>query len=67
LAQICTIFYFAFFLAMPIWSKMDKVKPVPDRVTMDGGVGVFKSLGILALMGVPHIHSIKGGGCRVRL
>lgn len=59
LAQICTIFYFAFFLAMPIWSKMDKVKPVPDRVTMDGGVGVFKSLGIIALMGALTFIPLK--------
>ncbi len=33
LAQICTILYFAFFLLMPIYSKMDKTKPVPERVT----------------------------------
>ena len=59
LAQICTIFYFAFFLAMPIWSKMDKVKPVPDRVTMDGGVGVIKSLGILAVMGALTVIPLK--------
>ena len=25
---------FAFFLGMPWWSRMDKCKPVPDRVTM---------------------------------
>ena len=59
LAQICTIFYFAFFLAMPIWSKLDKVKPVPDRVTMDGGVGVIKSLGILAVMGALTVIPLK--------
>lgn len=59
LAQICTIFYFAFFLAMPIWSKIDKVKPVPDRVTMDGGVGVIKSLGILAVMGALTVIPLK--------
>ncbi len=33
LAQICTILYFAFFLLMPIYSKIDKTKPVPERVT----------------------------------
>ena len=33
LAQICTVIYFAFFLLMPIYSKMDKTKPVPERVT----------------------------------
>ncbi|MEM1112051.1 MAG: ubiquinol-cytochrome c reductase [Pseudomonadota bacterium] len=50
LAQICTVFYFAFFLLMPIWSKMDKVKPVPQRVTFDGGIGVWGSLGGLVLI-----------------
>ena len=33
LSQICTILYFLFFLLMPIYSKMDKTKPVPERVT----------------------------------
>ncbi len=33
LAQICTILYFVFFLAMPWYSKIDKTKPVPERLT----------------------------------
>lgn len=33
-ARLCTVYYFAFFLLMPIWSKLDKTKPVPTRVTM---------------------------------
>jgi ubiquinol-cytochrome c reductase cytochrome b subunit len=33
LARIGTIYYFAFFLLMPIYSKLDKTKPVPERVT----------------------------------
>lgn len=32
-AQICYFLYFAFFLLMPIYTKLDPVKPVPDRVT----------------------------------
>ena len=32
-SQICSVFYFGFFLGMPWWSRMDKFKPVPDRVT----------------------------------
>ncbi len=32
-AQICTIIYFSFFLLMPIYSRMDKCKPEPERVT----------------------------------
>lgn len=31
-AQICSVLYFAFFLAMPWYSKIDKCKPEPDRV-----------------------------------
>ena len=33
LAQIFTALYFAFFLFMPFYSKMDKTRPVPERVT----------------------------------
>ncbi len=33
LAQIFTTLYFAFFLLMPFYSKIDKTKPVPERVT----------------------------------
>jgi ubiquinol-cytochrome c reductase cytochrome b subunit len=32
--RILTVFYFLFFLTMPIWTKIDKTKPVPERVTM---------------------------------
>jgi ubiquinol-cytochrome c reductase cytochrome b subunit len=32
-AQVFTALYFAFFLLMPFYSKMDKTKPVPERVT----------------------------------
>ena len=32
-SQICTVIYFAFFLTMPVWSKLDKCQPEPDRVT----------------------------------
>jgi ubiquinol-cytochrome c reductase cytochrome b subunit len=33
MAQIFTVLYFAFFLLMPFYSKMEKTKPVPERVT----------------------------------
>jgi len=32
-ARICTVIYFAFFLLMPWYTKIDSVKPVPERVT----------------------------------
>lgn len=34
IAQILTVVYFAFFLLMPWYTKIDKTKPVPDRVVM---------------------------------
>lgn len=33
MAQVGTFLYFAFFFLMPIYSKIDKTKPVPERVT----------------------------------
>jgi ubiquinol-cytochrome c reductase cytochrome b subunit len=33
LAKICTALYFAFFLLMPWYTRLDSVKPVPERVT----------------------------------
>ena len=31
--RILTAYYFLFFLTMPLWTKWDKTKPVPERVT----------------------------------
>ena len=33
LAQICTVLYFAYFIGMPFYTRMEKTKPVPERVT----------------------------------
>jgi len=33
-ARIFTFVYFAFFITMPMWTRMGTFKPVPDRVTM---------------------------------
>ena len=33
LAQLLTFTYFVFFLAMPVYSKLDKTKPLPRRLT----------------------------------
>ena len=33
ISQICTIIYFLFFLLMPWYSRIDKCKPEPERVT----------------------------------
>jgi ubiquinol-cytochrome c reductase cytochrome b subunit len=34
IAQLLSLYYFLFFLTMPIWSSLDRCKPEPDRVTM---------------------------------
>ena len=33
LAQVCTILFFAYFLLMPWYTRIEKTKPEPDRVT----------------------------------
>ncbi len=67
LSQICTIIYFAYFIGMPFWTKMEKTLPEPERVQKKG---LSKSLvlGGLALFLVLVIVPIKavaagGGGC----
>jgi ubiquinol-cytochrome c reductase cytochrome b subunit len=62
LAQICSIIYFAFFLLMPVWTAMDKTRPVPERVTMDGGIGFWGSLGALALIAALTVIPLKAVG-----
>ena len=66
LARICAIIYFGFFLLMPIWTSLDKNKPVPERITMDGGIGFWGSIGgvllILALTILPlKVVAAEGG------
>ncbi len=36
LAQICTVIYFAYFLAMPYWTTREKCRPEPERVQPKG-------------------------------
>jgi ubiquinol-cytochrome c reductase cytochrome b subunit len=34
ISQICTLIYFAYFLLMPWYTRMETTRPLPDRVTM---------------------------------
>jgi len=36
MAQVGTVYYFAFFLLMPWWSRLGEFKPVPERVVFAG-------------------------------
>ena len=33
LARVCTVLYFLYFLLMPLYTKLERTKPVPERVT----------------------------------
>ncbi len=33
MARVFTMYYFGFFILMPVWSRLDATKPVPARVT----------------------------------
>jgi ubiquinol-cytochrome c reductase cytochrome b subunit len=62
LAQVCTILYFAFFLLMPVYTSIEKTRPEPARVTMDGGMGPWKFLGAIALVGLLVFLPLKAVG-----
>ena len=34
IGRVLTFLYFMFFITMPLWTKLDRTKPVPERVTM---------------------------------
>ena len=34
IGRVLTFLYFAFFITMPLWTKLDRTEPVPERVTM---------------------------------
>ena len=33
IGRTLTFLYFVFFITMPLWTKLDKTKPMPERVT----------------------------------
>lgn len=61
LAQICSVLYFGYFIFMPIWTSMEKTKPVPDRVT-DGGLGFWKSIGVVIIIALLTVLPLKAVG-----
>ncbi|MAK44757.1 MAG: ubiquinol-cytochrome C reductase [Spongiibacter sp.] len=61
LARICSVIYFAFFLLMPFWTKWEATKAEPTRVT-DGGMGFWKSMGVLLVVALLTIVPLKAVG-----
>ena len=61
LSQVCTILYFAYFIAMPFWTKREKTLPEPERVKMKG-LPAHLTLGGFALFILLVIVPIKAVG-----
>jgi len=62
LAQICTVIYFGYFIGMPFWTKREAVKQEPDRITMDGGMGGMKTLGVGIIIALLIFLPLKAVG-----
>ena len=59
LTQICTALYFSYFIGIYFWTKIEKTKPEPDRITMDGGMGFAKTFGAVLIVALMVIIPIK--------
>ena len=62
LAQICTLLYFGYFIGIFFWTRMETTKPEPERITMDGGIGFWRSMGALLVVLLLVILPIKAVG-----
>ena len=62
LAQICTVLYFGYFIGIFFWTRYERTKPEPDRITMDGGMGFWKSMGVLSIILLMVVLPLKAVG-----
>ena len=62
LAQICTVLYFGYFIGIFFWTRYERTKPEPDRITMDGGMGFWKSMGVLSVILLMVVLPLKAVG-----
>lgn len=70
LAQACTFIYFAYFIGMPFWTRMEKCQPEPDRVQMKGLPapmvwGGFILFAILTIVPIKAVGSTGSKSCGV--
>lgn len=59
LTQICTALYFSYFIGIYFWTRYEKTSPEPDRITMDGGIGVAKTFGAVFIVAAMVVIPIK--------
>ena len=62
LTQICTVLYFSYFIGIYFWTRIESTKPEPDRITMDGGIGAWKTIGAILVVATMVILPIKAVG-----
>ena len=62
LTQICTILYFSYFIGIYFWTRIESTRPEPDRITMDGGIGAWKTLGAVLVVAAMVVIPIKAVG-----
>lgn len=62
LAAIIGVALGIYFLMMPKIVAADHVKPEPDRITMDGGMGFWKTVGVWVLVGLMSFIPLKAVG-----
>ncbi|WNO08535.1 ubiquinol-cytochrome c reductase [Teredinibacter sp. KSP-S5-2] len=67
LSQICTFIYFAYFIGLPFWTKMEQTKPEPTRVQKKGlsKVLVFGGLALFLVLVIVPLKAVgaSGGAC----
>jgi ubiquinol-cytochrome c reductase cytochrome b subunit len=62
LAQICTVLYFGYFIGIYFWTRMETTKPEPDRITMDGGIGFWRTIGAVFVVAILVVLPLKAVG-----
>ncbi|MBT3672602.1 MAG: ubiquinol-cytochrome c reductase [Porticoccaceae bacterium] len=62
LTQICTVLYFSYFIGIYFWTRIESTKLEPDRISMDGGIGAWKTIGAILAVATMVILPIKAVG-----
>ena len=62
LAQICTVLYFSYFIGIYFWTRMETTKPEPERITMDGGIGFWRTIAAVLVVAFLVVLPLKAVG-----
>lgn len=64
LSQLCTVIYFAYFIGMPFWTRMEKTTAPPERVQMKGlsKTLVLGGLALFLLLVIVPIKAVAAAG-----